>query len=56
MYTYTSDATYLFEHSPSQASEIEHFEIFSPSQENQLTWQAADNSFCYSMFFLMKIL
>ena len=32
-----SDLMLLFEHFPSWASEIEHFEIFSHPQENQLT-------------------
>ena len=32
-----SGVTLLFEHSPSRASEIEHSEIFSRPQENQLT-------------------
>ena len=32
----SSSVTLLFEHSPSWASEIEHFEIFSRPQENQL--------------------
>ena len=32
-----SGVTLIFEHSPSQMSEIEHFEIFSNPQENQLT-------------------
>ena len=31
-----SGATLLFEHLPSRASDIEHFEIFSHPQENQL--------------------
>ena len=35
-YDTISGVTLLFEQSPSQASEIEHFEIFSCSQENQL--------------------
>ena len=56
MYTYTSGVTYLFEHSPSQVSEIEHFEIFSRPQENQHAWQSVGLPFCYSLFSLMKIL
>ena len=31
-----SDVTLLFEHSPSRASEIEHFVIFSCPRENKL--------------------
>ena len=31
--------TLLFEHSPSQASKIEHFEIFYRLQENELAQQ-----------------
>ena len=31
-----SGVTLLFEHLPNQAREIEHFEIFSCPQENQL--------------------
>ena len=34
-----SDVTLLFEHLPSRASEIEHFEIFSHLQENKLAQQ-----------------
>ena len=34
-----SGVTLLFEHSPSWVSEIEHFEIFSCPQENQLARQ-----------------
>ena len=56
MYAYTSGVTYFFEHSPSQASEIEHFEILCHPQENQLARQSAGLLFCYSLFFLMKIL
>ena len=56
MYIHTSGVTYLFEHSPSRASEIEHFEIFSFRQENQLARQSAGLLFCYSLFFLMKTL
>ena len=56
MYTYTSGVTYLFEHSPSQASEIEYFEIFSRLQENQLARQSVGLLFCYSLFSLIKIL
>ena len=33
---YGSDVTILFENLPSQASEIDHFEIFGRPQENQL--------------------
>ena len=40
MYTYTSGVTFLFEHSRSQASEIEHFKVFSRPQENQLARQS----------------
>ena len=36
---HTSGVTLLFEHSPSRASEIEHFGIFTRLQENQLTRQ-----------------
>ena len=56
MYTYTSGVTYLFEHSPNQASEIDHFEIFSRPRENQLARKSVELLFCYSLFFLMKIL
>ena len=34
-----SGVTLRFEHSPSQASEIEYFEIFSCLQQNQPPWQ-----------------
>ena len=34
-----SGATLLSEHSPSWASKIKHFKIFSCPQQNQLTWQ-----------------
>ena len=33
-----SGVTLLFEHSPSQVSEIDYFEIFSRPLENQLAW------------------
>ena len=56
MYIYTSVVTYLFEHSPCRATEIEHFEIFSCPQENQLAWQSAGLLVCYSLVFLMKTL
>ena len=45
MYSYTSGATYLFEHSPSRASEIEHFEIFSRARDNQLARRSAGGYF-----------
>ena len=38
-YLFFSGVTLLFEHSPSQASEIEHFDIFSHLRENQLAQQ-----------------
>ena len=56
MYIYTSGATYLFEHLPSRTSEIEHFEIFSRLQENQLARQSAGLLFYYSLFSLIKTL
>ena len=56
MYIYTSGVTYFFEHSPSRASEIEHFEIFSHPQKNQVFRQSTGLPFCYSLFFLMKTL
>ena len=42
----------FFEHSPSLASEIEHFEIFSHPQESQLT-QRFFVKFNLSLFFLI---
>ena len=36
---HSSGVTLLFEHPPSQASELEHFEIFSRPWENQLAWR-----------------
>ena len=47
---------YKKKHFPSQASVIEHFKIFSRPWENQLAWQSVGLLFCYSFFFLMKIL
>ena len=48
-----SGVALLFEHSPSQANEIEHFEIFGCPQENQLT-QPFFIKFNLLLFFLIS--
>ena len=53
MHTYTSGVTYLFEHSPSQASETEHFEVVSRPQENQLVLElVGEGTFLLLIVFL----
>ena len=49
-----SGLTLLFEHSPSWASEIEHFEIFSRPQEIKLT-QGFFIKFNLLLFFLISL-
>ena len=46
--------TWFFEHSPTRMSEIEHFEIFSRPQENQLAWQFLGKS-NLRLFFLISV-
>ena len=51
-----SGVTLLFEHLPSWASEIEHFEIFSRPRENQLARRFFINLICYCFFSFPNVL
>ena len=48
--------TLLFDHTPNQMSEIEHFEIFSHLQKNQLAQQFFVNLICYCSFSFPNVL
>ena len=52
--THSGGVTLLFEHSPSQASELEHFESFSRPWENQLA-QRFSIKFNLLLFFLIYV-